>query len=349
VATIAATATTVPAHRFTLADAKRALQQATSLPAGRLQAIESIFDNAGVEQRFAPFPVDYLVRSRPLEQVSAEYRAAAIELGCRVVQECLARADVGARDVGLLITVSCTGIMIPSLDAYLVNALGFDLGVRRLPITELGCSGAAVALSRAREFLMAYPDSNALVVAVEFPSLTFQPADTSIANLISCALFGDGGAAALVSGRDRPGVRIIDSEARLFPNSYDALGFELRQTGLHIVLGKHLTDVIRSHLRTTADQFLERNGASLDRMSFVALHPGGRKLIDAAEAELGASRCLTQPTWDVLREYGNLSSASVLFVLNQWMSSGRLKPGDQGLMVAFGPGFSVELLLLQCA
>jgi len=349
VATIAATATAVPAHRFSLADAKRALRQVMPLSPDRLKAVESIFDNGGVEQRYSPFPIDYLVRSRPLEVVSREYRAQAIEIGSRVCSDCLERAGVCAREVSLLITVSCTGIMIPSLDAHLINALGFRPDVRRLPITELGCSAAATALARARDFLIAYPESAVLVAAVEFPSLTFQASDSSIANLVSCALFGDGAAAALVSGADVPGVRILDSESRLFPDSYDALGFELKQTGLHIILGKHLPDVIRSGLRDMTEGFLTRNGLSLETLTFIALHPGGKKLIQAAEEVLGASRDRTQPTWDILREYGNLSSASVLFVLDAWTSSGSLHPGDLGLMVAFGPGFSVELLLLACA
>jgi alkylresorcinol/alkylpyrone synthase len=238
--------------------------------------------------------------------------------------------------------------MIPSLDAHLVNDLHFRPDTRRLPITELGCSGAVSALDLARDLLLARPEARALVVSVELPSLTFQGSDASTANLVSCAIFGDGAAAALVENGRQSGFQMLDSERMLVPDSYEALGFDLRETGLSIVLGRQVASLIRCGLRPAVDRLLARSSVGIETLSFVALHPGGRKLIEAAEEALGLTRGLTQPAWDLLRKHGNLSSASVLFLLDRWMESGNLAPGDRGLMVGFGPGFSIELLLLEC-
>lgn len=346
-ATVSAIATAVPEHRFTVEDVKRCLEPAMSVPADRIAAFRTILEHACVATRYSAFPLDYLSTPRPLAQVSAEYRAQAIRMGSSVAAECLANAGIAADQVDLLITVSCTGVMLPSLDAYLINDLCFRRDVRRLPITELGCAAAVAALARARDFLLAYPAANVLVVSVEFPSLTFQVNDLSMANLVSCAIFGDGAAAALVSGTGRTGVRILDSASYLFPASYDALGFDLTDGGLHIVLGKHVAGLIRSELRAAVERLLQRHGLALPDIGFAVVHPGGKKLIEVAEAELGLDRQQTQPTWDVLRDYGNLSSASVLFVLSRWLSTRPQRSGDLGLMIAFGPGFSAELLLLQ--
>src|SRR5205085_1709531 len=150
-------------------------------------------------------------------RINREYREKAIELGLRVTSDALARADMVPSDVDLLITVSCTGVMIPSLDAYLATEMGFRSDVRRLPITELGCAAGAAGLARAWEYLRAFPDRTALLVAVELPTLTFQRADVSQANLISSVLFGDGAAGVAITGRENPGPRIVASESFLFP------------------------------------------------------------------------------------------------------------------------------------
>jgi alkylresorcinol/alkylpyrone synthase len=264
-----------------------------------------------------------------------------------VARDCLDRAGLRAADVDLLITASCTGLMIPSLDAYLINDLGFRSNVRRLPITELGCAAGACALSRAHEFLRAFPSSNALVVTVELPSLTFQCNDLSNANVVASAIFGDGAAAALVTGRDAAGLRVIDTESYLFPHSTGALGFDLEDGGLHIVLSKDLPDLIRSRVKRLIEDLIAPHDIGRDDLSFFLLHPAGRKVLHYLEEELDLRHGEIQPSWDVLRDYGNLSSASVLFVLREWLTQHRPVTGETGLMAAFGPGFSSEMLLLQ--
>jgi alkylresorcinol/alkylpyrone synthase len=346
--TITATATAVPPHRFAQEQAA-AYARAMPVESRRMATVQQIFQNAGVRQRFGVHPLDWVMRPRPLGETSREYQSQAIGLGREVVVGCLERAGLTPRDVDLLITVSCTGLMIPSLDAYLINELGFRRDTRRLPITELGCAGGAAALARASDFVRAYPAKNALVVCVELATLTFQQHDGSLANVVSGALFGDGASAALVSGTDRPGAQVLDAASFLFPDSYDAMGFDLRETGLHIVLSKSVDDLIRRELRGVAEGLLSRNRLSREDLSFFVLHPGGRKVLECMEEELAIPREQVEPSWRVLSEYGNLSSATVLFVLDEWLKRRTPEPGEHGVLAAFGPGFSAELLLLRWA
>jgi predicted naringenin-chalcone synthase len=197
---IAATATAVPPHTITREDLKFYMGKVFDIPERRLEAMMSIVDNANVNKRHSIFPVEYFVEPRPLSQTNNEYIEHAIKLGFEATQKCLERAGMKAEDIDLIITVSCTGFMIPSLDAHMINELGFRSDVRRMPFTELGCAAGAMALSRAADFIQAYPGRNVLIVSVELPTLTFQRKDISQANLISSILFGDGAAALVEAG-----------------------------------------------------------------------------------------------------------------------------------------------------
>jgi alkylresorcinol/alkylpyrone synthase len=185
------------------------------------------------------------------------------------------------------------------------------------------------------------------VVAVELPTLSFQHDDVSAAQLISTALFGDGAAAALLTGQEAAGVSIIETRSHLFPHSEQALGFDLRDDGFHVLLAKELPAVLRGEVARIVDEMLLGAGLRREDLGSFVLHPGGRRILDALEEALGLERATTQPSWDVLREYGNLSSAAVLFVLDRWMTQQRPGPGAHGLFAAFGPGLSTELGLLR--
>ena len=346
-ATIVATATAVPEHRVTRDDVRTHLGRVFPLAGARLDAMLSVVDHSQIRQRFCIHPVDEIIRPRTQARISRDYQEHAIALGRRVAADCLARGLFRAEEIDLIITVSCTGVMIPSLDAHLVNDLGFRSDVRRLPITELGCAAGAAAVAHAGEFLRAFPGGTVLIVAVELPSLTFQKGDLSQANLISSILFGDGAAAALVTGRRATGATILDATTYLFPRSIDAMGFDLLDDGFHIVLSRDVPEMIRQRIGKLVTGFLARHGLGLPDISAFVLHPGGQKLLAAIEEELGLPREGTEPSWDVLTEYGNLSSASVLFVLHEWMTKRRVEAGRHGLMAAFGPGFSAEQVLLR--
>jgi len=348
-ATIAATATAVPPYVVTHEEVKAYLNHVFPLEASRLEAMMAIVDNSQVKRRYCIHPVDYVIQQRPLSQISREYQEHAVRLGRQVACESMTRAGMKPADIDLIITVSCTGVMIPSLDAYLTNDLGFRSDIRRLPITELGCAAGAAALSRAWEYLGAFPDATVLVVAVELPSLTFQRGNLSQANLISSVLFGDGAAAAVVTGRPARGPRVLDTQSYLFPQSLDAMGFDLKESGFHIVLSKDVPQMIREKIKGLVTSFLSRHSLGPEKISRFILHPGGQKLLLYMEEELGLSRSDTQFSWDVLSQYGNLSSASVLFVLHECLTKKDANPGEYGLLAAFGPGFSAEMVLLQWA
>jgi alkylresorcinol/alkylpyrone synthase len=351
--TIVSTATAVPAHSATQGEVKERLRAVLPLSPRRLDATMELFDHAAVERRFSVEPVERLGQPRGLGEVQERYRENAILLGRKVATEALARAGVEAQQVDLLITVSCTGIMIPSLDAHLCNDLGFRSDVRRLPITALGCSGGAAALARAHDFLIGFPEARVLVVAVELPSLSIQRADLSLANLVSTALFGDGAAAALLEGGGVRGpggvrgVRILETLCHLFPQTTYALGFDLKDDGFHSVLSKDVPGLIKSEIARLVRVLADRRALTREQLSCFVLHPGGRKILAFIEEELGLQRDDTQPSWDVLRDYGNQSSASVLFVLHEWLTRRHPPAGAHGILAAFGPGLSTELLLLQ--
>jgi alkylresorcinol/alkylpyrone synthase len=347
VATIAGTATAVPPHLLTREIVKHHMKGVFSLEGKHLEAIHTVIDNSQIDQRYSVFPVEYIIEPRPLSQINNEYRAKAIELGREVAAQALAQAGMVASDIDLLITVSCTGVMIPSLDAYLATEMGFRPDVRRLPITELGCAAGAAGLARAWEYLSGFPDRTALLVSVELPTLTFQRKDFSQANLISAVLFGDGAAGVVITGREASGPRIIASESFLFPNSLDAMGFDLRDSGFHIVLSKDVPQLIRDRIKGLVDGFLALQGLRREDISAFLLHPGGQKLLSFMEAELELDRADTEISWDVLRRFGNLSSASVLFILQETLAKREMASGSYGLLMAFGPGFTAEMILLQ--
>jgi alkylresorcinol/alkylpyrone synthase len=345
--TIAATGTALPPHTITREDVKYYMGRVFDIPERRLEAMMTIVDNAQVRKRHAIFPIEYTIEPRALSKTNNEYIEHAVKLGRQAAEECLQRAGVRPDEVDLIITVSCTGFMIPSLDAHLINLMGFRSNVRRMPFTELGCAAGAMALGRAADFLQARPGGNVLIIAVELPSLTFQRKDITQANLISSILFGDGAAAVLVSGNGQPGPKILFSETYTFPDSLGAMGFDLRDSGFHILLAKDVPEMIGGKIRGLVDDFLNRHGRKREEIKGWILHPGGARLLGNVEAELGLKKCDTQPSWDILGNVGNLSSATILFILQEWLEKRPLQPGEYALAAAFGPGFSAEFLLLQ--
>jgi alkylresorcinol/alkylpyrone synthase len=346
-ATIAATATAIPPHILTREDVKTYMREVFDVEERRLEAMMTVIDNAQVHKRHSILPLEDIVAPRSLAQRSREYQDHAVRLGRRAAEACLAKAEMTPQDIDMIITVSCTGFMIPSLDAHLINLMGFRSDVRRMPLTELGCAAGAMALTRASEFVRAFPGKTVLIVSVELATLTFQRGDLSQANLISCVLFGDGAAAAVVTGRPAKGPRILDADTYTFPQSLDAMGFDLRDTGFHIVLSKDVPQLIREKIKEIVDRFLDRSGLTRESIAAYILHPGGQKLLSYVEEQLGLCRCDTQFSWDVLRDYGNLSSATILFILHEWVTKKTMSRGAYGIAAAFGPGFSAEMLLLQ--
>lgn len=346
-ASILSVKTAVPDNVVTTEDTKEYFPKAFDLDSRQLRLVHSILDNSRIRKRHMLFPLDYTITPRPLEITMCEYKTHAIDLSRRVAEDALAAAGLRPRDIDLIITVSCTGMMIPSVDAYLINLMGFRSDVKRLPITELGCAAGAAALARAHDYIRAFPEANVLVTAVELASLALQRTDTSLANLVSCCLFADGAAAAVLTGRTARGLQITDARSHLIPDSLNAMGFDLRGSGLHIVLSKDVPQLVRDEIVAIANSLLERNGLVRENLEFFLVHPGGQKLLSFVEEQLCLTPEHTRASWHVQSEYGNLSSATVLFVMAEFLRQPQPTQGARGLLAAFGPGFSAELALLQ--
>lgn len=347
-ATLCATATAHPAHCYNQDEIWQSLPLWLEGDVALLSLARRVFRSAAVQTRYGCRPLLDLVNPLSMTEASALYRQQACALGECVARECLARAGVDPGAVNLVITTSCTGLMIPSLDAYLVNALGFSSHIKRLPVTELGCAAGAAALARAFDYLRAFPDHTVLVVAVELPSLTFQVRDLSATNVVSSALFGDGAAAVLVHGEVMAGrPRILATESTLLPQTTELMGFDLKDSGLHIVLSAEIPGVVCAEVPGLIENFLGHQGLTVKDLTHFLLHPGGRRVLEGLAQCLGLFPDQTVVSRAILRDYGNLSSASVLFILDRFLTTEHPRSGDLGLLLAFGPGFSVEALLLR--
>jgi alkylresorcinol/alkylpyrone synthase len=252
-----------------------------------------------------------------------------------------------------VVSVSCTGFMIPAVEAHVGDALGMGPRLVRLPITESGCAGGIVALARACDFLAAHPDRAALVLAIELSSLTFQPWDFSPANVISTAIFGDGGAALLLVGDEHPRARaarrasFLAFESQFFPGTTHLMGFRLRNAGLQIILDRELAPFVRREVAPAVERFMESCGLDRADVAHWILHPGGRRIIDVMAAALGLTEGDLAATEAVMAEHGNMSSVTVLFVLDAVLRQTRAAAGQRGVMGAFGPGFGAEFALLE--
>jgi alkylresorcinol/alkylpyrone synthase len=271
------------------------------------------------------------------------------ELGEQAIDRALERAGMGRERIDALLTVSVTGIASPSLDAHLANRMHLRGDIRRTPIFGLGCVAGAAGIAQAADYVRAYPDRVAVLLSVELCSLTWQRNDLSIANLISSGLFADGAAAVVVAGGKivADGPEIVDAVSSFYRNTEDAMGWDISEEGFRIVLSPEVPAIIRAKLPGDVDAFLCRHGLTRNDIGNWVLHTGGPKVLDAMAESLGLDRSACAASWNSLREVGNLSSASVLLVLEDVMLHQRPAPGTWGLLAAMGPGFCAQLVLLR--
>lgn len=295
--------------------------------------------------RYLAEPVERLLVQRGLTETMRIYREQALLLAERAAKDALDGSESSARHIDAVITVSCTGYLVPSLDVHLIASLGMRADVVRLPITELGCSGGAAALGFAHRHLAAYPEQRVLVVAVELPSLTFQPGDTSLDNLTASMVFGDGAGAAVMTGAG-PGSRglVIERVAsHLIADSSGALGYDLRDDGFHVVLDRRLPTLIRRSIGEVARGFSDPKHHPIE---FLAAHGGGPRVLDAIQTGLNLDDRVMAASRRTYAEVGNVSSASILFTLGAQLRC--LGPAPLGgLGIGLGPGVGVELMELR--
>lgn len=339
--------TVLPPHRLARREMKGLLRQVFEGRIPGLDRLLAMVESAAIEERYLAYPVDHLLQPRSLDQTSQDYRKAVLTLAEAAIQGVLQKADWRAASVDFIISVSCTGFMIPSMDAHLLHQLGFRPDVRRMPITELGCAAGAVALSQARDYLLAYPRGRVLIVGAEICSNTFQLDDVSPANLIASLLFGDGAAAAVLACDEAVGPEVVDQRSYHFPQTLGAMGFELKEGGFHLVLDRQLPELVRAKIKGLVQALLKRQSLALGDLRSFVLHPGGRKILDYIQTELALTDEDLDPSREVLRTCGNMSSVTLFFVLDRMLRACRPPAGTWGLMGALGPGFSAELQVIR--
>lgn len=309
--------------------------------------VVKIFENAAVDRRYSIMHPSEVFTATSFEEKNQIYVREVKKLGKAVLLKALKKVGWEAGSLDYLITVSCTGIMIPSLDAYLINDLHLKQDVVRLPVTEMGCAAGISGIIYAANFLKANPGKRAAVIAVECPTATFQLDDFSMANMVSAAIFGDGAACTLLSSEEEAdGPEVVGTEMYHFYNATEMMGFDLTNNGLKMVLDQRVPQTIADHFPNIIHPFLEKHGSSIENVQHLIFHPGGKKIVQTVEDLFGTLGKNIDDTKEVLRLYGNMSSATVLFVLERFMNKG-VEKSEQGLMLSFGPGFSAQKVLLQ--
>jgi alkylresorcinol/alkylpyrone synthase len=344
---ILSVATAAPPHRIDQATIRREFSRLCSgIP--HVERLMPVFDRSGVEARRLIHQPEWYLQERSWDERNREYQDRALELAERAARTSLEQAGVGADQIDHVYFVSTTGLATPSLDALIAGRLGMKPTVRRSPLFGLGCAAGAGALSRAADVLTARPGDYALVVSAEICSLVFSKAAKTPTDLIGVALFGDGAAAAVLAGDDAGsrGIRVVGTETRLFADAKHLMGWDFTGDGMRLVLARDIPEVVRDRIAPAVSEFVERHGAKVASLDHHVLHPGGPKVMATYRSSFGLPEDALQIARACMREYGNLSSAAVLFMLSDLMASGRPKPGDLGLMLALGPGFGAEMLVL---
>ena len=309
--------------------------------------VVKLFENAAVDRRYSIMDADEVFQNTSFEQKNEVYKRETIKLAEGALQKALDKAGLVGTDIDYIITVSCTGIMIPSVDAYLINSMKMKQDIVRLPITEMGCVAGVSGMIYANNFLKANPNKRAAVIAVESPTSTFQLNDFSMTNIVSAAIFGDGCAATILSSyEEEEGPEIIGEAMYHFYDAIHMMGFELKNSGLQMVLDKEVPQKISDHFPAIVHPFLEEHGLTIDNVDHLIFHPGGKKIVQTVEALFGSLGKNIDNTKAVLKEYGNMSSATVLYVFEKFMEQQPAK-GDIGLMLSFGPGFTAQRLLIK--
>ncbi len=357
---IAGVASAVPEYRFSQGAIVAALKDYWNDELQKPEVLDRLHSRVGVDYRNLAFPLERYSQFTSWGETNAAWLEAAEELGVHAIDEALTRAGVSRGDLNALFVVSITGIASPSLDARLINRMRLRPNIKRTPIFGVGCAGGAVALSRAADYTRAYPDHTAALLSVEICSLTIQRDDLSMASLIAAGLFGDGAAAAVVTGPTTTAARSIGSRATarkgpqilgcgsvFYPDTEDVMGWDISEKGFKIVLSPRLPDLIKHNLAGDVDAFLANYQLRRADIGNWVIHTGGPKVLNAIQDTLGLHDGELEQSWSCLKRFGNMSSSSVLIVLEEVLMNHMPELGTYGVLLAMGPGFSSEMILLR--
>ena len=343
------TATAFPPHYFLQEEVVEALKTQWEDGLENAAVLERLHSRTGVAGRYFSLPLEEYPPLDTWGKTNDVWIETAERLGEQAIDCVLNKAGVDRKQIGALYFVSVTGVSSPSVDARLVNRMRLTPHIKRNPIFGLGCVAGAAGLARAADYVRAYPDQVAVLLSVELCSLTWQRDDFTVANLIATGLFGDGAVAVLVAGDQvkLKGPKILGTACSFYPDTQDVMGWKISEKGFQVVLSPDVPAVVRENLGRDVDAFLAQHGMTRDQVDSWIMHPGGPKVLEAVADALGLRNGELQLSWDALQRVGNLSSASVLVVLDEVMTHRRPQPGARSVLAAMGPGFCSEMLLLE--
>ena len=349
VTTLAGVHAVLPPHRYTQAELTAAFTEMCLGQDGNQALLARLHANAQVSSRHLVLPLEQYATLIGFGESNDLFIAHAVQLGAAALTGALQRAGIAPDEVDVVISTTITGIAVPSIEARIAQLVGLRPDVKRMPLFGLGCVAGAAGIARLHDYLIGHPNQVGALLSVELCSLTVQRDDHSVANLVASGLFGDGAAAVVAVGANRPapGPRVLDSRSHLYPDSEQIMGWDVGAGGLKIVLDAQVPAIVQQYLGQDIRSFLAAHSLQVDDVGAWVSHPGGPKVIEAIEAELGLAGDPLELTWRSLDQIGNLSSSSVLHVLRDTLDKRSLMPGTPGMLMAMGPGFCSELVLLQ--
>ncbi|MBA3338634.1 MAG: type III polyketide synthase [Geodermatophilaceae bacterium] len=348
---IVSVAVALPEHRYDQAAITTMVSDLVLAPGASPALLRRLHGNAGVEQRHLVLPLAAYAGLDGFGAANDVFIRAGLDLGARAITDALNSAGLSAQEVDLIVATSVTGVAAPSLDALLVTRLGLRSDVKRIPIFGLGCVAGAAGVARVHDYLLGHPDDVAVLLSVELCSLTVQRDDPSTANLVASGLFGDGAAAVVMTGAGRaaalrPGPDVVATRSRFYPGTERVMGWDIGGTGFRIVLDASVADVVGEHLADDMKAFLAASDLDIPDITRWVAHPGGPKVLTAVQQALALPDEALRHAWISLASVGNLSSASVLHVLASTLDEPAPEAGSFGVLMAMGPGFCAELVLL---
>ena len=331
----------VPEYVITMEDT---LRFAERMHAGKpqLPLALRLIANTGVRKRHIVQPIEVTLRHPGFEERNRIYEIESKKRCPAVVEEALANAGLSAPEIDAIIYVSCTGFLMPSLTAWLINAMGFRPDTRQIPIAQLGCAAGGAAINRAHDFCMAHSGSNVLIVSAEFCSLCYQPDDEGVGSLLSDGLFGDAVAAAVVRGSGGTGVALERNASYLIPHTEDWISYAVRATGFHFQLDRRVPGTMEP-LAPVLRQLASTHGWDVSALDFYVIHAGGPRILEDLSKFLNVDSSAFRHSWATLTEHGNIASAVVLDALRRMFEEDALSPGATGVIAGFGPGITAEM------